>query len=175
MERPGATARRKAGREREQESRGYTAYGFVFILFWFDSHRVSYRSHLGTFHSLGHRFNSFLARILPTSLFCTVWFKAVGRQRGVRKSLISCQYNPSCSVTRPEDLMPCISRALKRLRPPLYWAVHMVGESSCPRELTAEVLEESMEEYSCTKAGSARKQTYHWSASTAVMPSDRQL
>lgn len=38
-----------------------------------------------------------------------------------------------------------INRALKMLWPPLSWVVLMVGESSCPGELAAEVLEKSME------------------------------
>lgn len=151
------------------------AYGFVFILFWFDSHRASYHSHLDTFLSLGHCFNFFLAHILPILLFCSVWCKAVGRLRGARKGLISCQYCPPCSVTRPKVLMLCINRALKGPWPPLYWAVQIVQESSCPTELAVKVLEESVEEYNCTKAGSTRKQTYRWSASMVVMPSDRQL
>lgn len=162
IERPRATARRKAGREREQESEGYVAYGFVFILFGFDSLRVSYHSHLDTFHSLGHCFSFFLAHILPVLLFffCSDWCKAVSRRQGARRGLISCQYCPPCSVTRPKVLMLCINKALKRPGPPLYWAVQILQESSCPIELAVKVLQKSIVEYSSTKTGNTRKQTY---------------
>lgn len=45
------------------------------------------------------------------------------------------------------------NRALKMLWPLLSWAVLMVGESSCPRELEVEVLEESMENIASQKQG----------------------
>lgn len=150
------------------------AYGFVFILFWFDSHRVSYHSHLDTFHSLGQCFSSFLAHILPVWRFCSVWCEAVSRLRGARKGLISCQSCP-CSVTRPGVWMPCINWAPKGPSSPLCWALQTGQESSCPTKLAVMVLEGSIGEYSRTKLGSTRKQSYRWPASTVVMPSDRQL
>lgn len=128
------------------------AYGSVFILFWFDSYRVSYHSHLDAFHSLGHCFSSFLAHILPIWVsFCSDWCKVVGRRQGAKRGLLSCQYCPPCSVTRHRVLMLCINRALKRPGPSLYWAVQILQEPSFPTELAVKVLQKSIVEYSCTK------------------------
>lgn len=174
IERPGATARRNAGREREQESEVYMAYGFVFILFWFDSHHVSYHSHLDTFHSLGRCFNSFPAHILPVLLFCLSDARQWAGSREQRK--VSFPANTVLLILWPDVRFWCyVFTAQKGPWPSLYWAVQIMQEWSCPTELAVKVLKESVKTYSCTKVGRTRKQTYHRSVSMVVMTSDRQL
>lgn len=143
VERPGATARRKAGRERKR-AREWRVHGiwfcFHFVLIWLLSCKLPQPS--GYFP-----FTWALFQLLPCThpahfgfFFCSDWCKVVHRQQEARRGLISCQYCPPCSVTRPKVLMLCVNRALKRPRPPLYWAVQILQEPSCPTELAVMIL-----------------------------------
>lgn len=160
IERPGATARGKAGRERKR-AREWRVHGiwfcFHFVLIWLLSCKLPQPS--GYFP-----FTWALFQLLPCTHpacfgFLLLWLMQ-GRRQGAKRGLISCQYCPPCSLTRPRVLILCINKALKRPGPPLYWAVQILQEPSCPAELAGKVLQESIVEYSCTKTGNTRKQTY---------------
>lgn len=123
IERPGATARRKAGRERKR-AREWRVHGiwfcFHFVLIWLLSCELPQPS--GYFP-----FTWALFQLLPCThparfcfffFFCSDWCKAVGRRQGAKRGLISCQYHPPCSVPRPKALMLCINRALRGLDTP---------------------------------------------------------